>query len=106
MLIPNQLLDRSFVPGDNAIIIAWGESDVKTLKYHGSNRLATVLCFWDCPLERITPIPNTLTLTAFMPNIVIPADETTYMCYSMPFATPKVSFKLDTKVLIYFILLN
>jgi hypothetical protein len=81
--------DRTLVAGDNAIIIAWGDNNAKTLGYHGSNRVATTLCFWGCPIERISPLPNSQTLVALMPNITIPAEETTYMCYSMPFSTPK-----------------
>jgi hypothetical protein len=81
--------DRTLVAGDNAIILAWGDNNAKSLGYHGSNRVATVLCFWGCPIERISPLPNTHTVTALMPNITIPDSETTYMCYSIPFTTPQ-----------------
>jgi hypothetical protein len=80
--------DRTINPGDNAVIVAWGENDIKSISYHGSNRLATVVCFWNCQNDDITDVPNSYTMSVNMPNITIPAQETTYMCYAVPFTTP------------------
>jgi hypothetical protein len=82
------LTDRNITVGDNAVILAWGDDDTKTISYHGSNRLATVICFWDCPPETVTPVDNTIKL--MMPNTLLPAQRTTYLCYSLPFETPNV----------------
>jgi hypothetical protein len=82
--------DRTINPGDNAVIVAWGENDIKSISYHGSNRLATVVCFWNCQNDDITDVPNSYTMSVNMPNITIPAQETTYMCYAVPFTTPNV----------------
>eukprot|EP00029_Vermamoeba_vermiformis_P009269 TRINITY_DN456_c0_g2_i1.p1 TRINITY_DN456_c0_g2~~TRINITY_DN456_c0_g2_i1.p1 ORF type:complete len:582 (+),score=68.64 TRINITY_DN456_c0_g2_i1:28-1746(+) len=79
--------DRAIVRGDNAIIVAWGDNDVKSIGYHGANRLATLICFWDCPKDNVS-VPNSIAMSISMPNITLPSKETTYMCYAVPFSTP------------------
>ncbi len=90
LLNPDLFLDRTITPGDNAVIVAWGDDDIKSISYHGSNRLASIVCFWDCPSDSSTDVPNSFKLSALMPNITIPAQDTAYMCYAVPFTTPNV----------------
>jgi Copper type II ascorbate-dependent monooxygenase, N-terminal domain/Copper type II ascorbate-dependent monooxygenase, C-terminal domain len=73
--------DRPIVPGPNRVVFAWGSG---AFGYHGADRGASVVTFFgtDPFAFNNTNVPGVQKQTVVMPAVIVPDQETTYMCYS------------------------
>lgn len=87
LLDTNDTQDRPIYPGDTRILFAWGSS--MTPSYHDTNRGFDAITF----IPTATQLPNLpsdgITATFLMPNVTIPAVETTYNCKSFALPTDR-----------------
>jgi hypothetical protein len=87
-LFTNDSQDRVIAPGDTLILWAYGEE--QNINYHNSRRGISQIVFIP-PNNPVPSLDGTFKVEIRMPDVQLPAERTTYMCYPAIIDIPDIT---------------